>query len=239
MDAPVAPPTDGRGTHRSRRRSSERGVAPARRGNCNSMSATPSSAAGWRRRWPSCSTTRSASSEPPEAELRALYEARPDLVRTPARVSFTQVFFDRAEGERRAVRRPRGSVRAARMPRWRHGDRFLLGDTFADQDEQALAEHVRRAFAQAVFRRSRAAGRADRLGLRAAPGEGDGRAAVPDRRPSPRCASALRRNGTGNGRRAAKAQLYAGLMRKYQIVADPAVRPLARVPSRAMRRCGR
>src|SRR5215217_5924997 len=40
--------------------------------------------------------------EPPEAELRGLYETQPDLVRTPARVSFTQVFFRRGDGDGRA-----------------------------------------------------------------------------------------------------------------------------------------
>ena len=40
--------------------------------------------------------------QPTNAELRVLYDAHPDLVRTPARVSFTQVFFRREQGDGRA-----------------------------------------------------------------------------------------------------------------------------------------
>src|SRR5829696_5072650 len=40
--------------------------------------------------------------EPPEPELRVLYETRPDLVLEQARVSFTQVFFRREGGDDRA-----------------------------------------------------------------------------------------------------------------------------------------
>ncbi|WP_338067384.1 peptidylprolyl isomerase [Microvirga aerophila] len=88
--------------------------------------------------------------EPPEAELRALYETRPDLVRTPARVSFSQVFFRREQGDDRARTSLAALSNAAAHPEG-HGDRLLLGDTFADQDEQALANLFGASFAQAVM----------------------------------------------------------------------------------------
>src|SRR5829696_3340212 len=84
--------------------------------------------------------------EPPEAELRALYETRPDLVRTPARASFSQIFFHREQGGDRARTSLAALSDAAVLPA-EHGDRFLLGDTFADQDEQALANLFGAAFA--------------------------------------------------------------------------------------------
>src|SRR5215210_6387048 len=87
--------------------------------------------------------------EPPEAELRVLYGTRSDLVRTPARVSFTQVFFRREEGDDRVqatLAALSGDSIAAEQ-----GDRLLLGDTFADQDEPALTNLFGAPFAQAVL----------------------------------------------------------------------------------------
>jgi len=75
--------------------------------------------------------------EPPEAELRALYETRPDLVRTPPRVSFTQVFFRREHGDDRA-RATLATLSEGSAGPEEQGDGLLLGENFADQDEQAL-----------------------------------------------------------------------------------------------------
>src|SRR5215213_10296127 len=87
--------------------------------------------------------------EPPEAELRVLYETRSDLVRTPARVSFTQVFFRRGDQDGRVEATL--AVLSDDSIASDHGDRLLLGDTFADQNEPALANLFGAAFAQAVL----------------------------------------------------------------------------------------
>lgn len=67
--------------------------------------------------------------EPPEAELRALYEKRPDLVYSPARVSFTHVFFRSERGEGR-LRASLVALSGSNANEGLQGDRFLLGDTF-------------------------------------------------------------------------------------------------------------
>lgn len=88
--------------------------------------------------------------EPPETELRALYDSRPDLVHTPARISFTQVFFRREQGEDRA-RASLVALSNTSAVEDAQGDRFLLGNAFTDQDEQALATVFGADFAKAVF----------------------------------------------------------------------------------------
>ena len=106
------------------------------------------------------------------------------------------------------------------------GDRLLLGDTFADQDEQALTNLFGAAFAQAVLALpGRTLVGPDRVRLRAASGEGHGRCRRLRRVRLPRSASAWRRNGAASGRRRPRRSSFEGLMRKYQVVVDPAVRP--------------
>jgi len=163
--------------------------------------------------------------EPPEAELRALYETRPDLVRTPARVSFSQVFFRREHGDDRARTSLAALSNAAAHP-VDHGDRLLLGDTFADQDEQALANLFGADFAQAVM--------ALPIGNWSGPFESDygvhlvkvteapPSRALPFAEVRERLAAEWRRER----QETANAQLYESLLRKYRLVADPAVHPL-------------
>jgi len=163
--------------------------------------------------------------EPPEAELRALYEMRPDLVRTPARVSFSQVFFRREHGDNRARSSLAALSDTAALP-VEHGDRLLLGDTFADQDEQALTNVFGANFARAVM--------ALPVGKWSGPvesGYGLHLVKVTEAPPSrtllftevrERLAEEWRRQR----QEAANAQLYEGLLRKYRLAADPAVRPL-------------
>lgn len=162
--------------------------------------------------------------EPPEPELRVLYETRLDLVRTPARVSFTQVFFRREDGDGRA----RASLVALSDPAatpGEEGDRLLLGDTFADQDEPALTNLFGAAFAQAVL--------ALPAGRWSGPIEsGYGLHLVkvtavssPQARPFAEVRERLAEEWRRERQETAQAQLLQGLMRKYQVVVDPSVRP--------------
>ena len=163
--------------------------------------------------------------EPSEAELRTLYETRPDLVRTPARVSFSQIFFHREQGGDRARTSLAALSDAAALP-VEHGDRLLLGDTFADQDEQALANLFGAAFARSVMTLP--------VGHWSGPiesgyglhlvkvTEAPPTQALPFAEVRERLAQEWRRER----QETTNAQLYESLLRKYQLVADPAVRPL-------------
>lgn len=162
--------------------------------------------------------------EPPEDELCALYEARPDLVRTPLRVSFTQVFFHREQGDGRA-----GALLAtlsdSTAPPEQQGDRLLLADTFTDQDGQTLANLFGASFAQAVLDLP--------VGRWAGPVEsGYGLHLVKVTAVSPSQArpfAEVRDRLTEEWRRArqeaAQARLLQELMRKYRVAVDPAVLP--------------
>jgi parvulin-like peptidyl-prolyl cis-trans isomerase-like protein len=163
--------------------------------------------------------------EPSDAELRTLYETRPDLVRIPARVSFAQVFFRHEEGSDRARASLAALSNTAALP-VDHGDGLLLGDTFADQDEQALANLFGAAFARAMM--------ALPVGQWSGPVEsGYGLHLVKITEASPseelpfdkvrqRLTQEWRRQRQDTG----NTQLYDGLLRKYRISADPAVRPM-------------
>ncbi|MFL5158393.1 MAG: peptidyl-prolyl cis-trans isomerase [Microvirga sp.] len=161
--------------------------------------------------------------EPPEPELRVLYETRLDLVRTPAQVSFTQVFFRREDGDGRA----RASLAALSDDAIasEQGDRLLLGDTFADQDELALTNLFGAAFAQAVL--------ALPAGRWSGPIEsGYGLHLVkvtavspPQARPFAEVHERLAEEWRRERQETAQAQLLQGLMRKHQVVVDPSVRP--------------
>jgi PPIC-type PPIASE domain len=163
--------------------------------------------------------------EPPEAELRALYGTRPDLIHTPARVSFSQVFFRREHGDERARTSLAALSSAAALP-VEHGDRLLLGDTFADQDEQTLANVFGADFARSVMTLP--------VGHWSGPvGSGYGMhlikvtEALPSRaRPFAEVRENLAQEWRRERQETANAQLYEGLLRKYRLVADPAVRPL-------------
>jgi PPIC-type PPIASE domain len=143
-------------------------------------------------------------------------------------VSFIQVFFDRANGDdrARAARAALAMLSDASGEVAGDGDPFLLGDTFVDQDEQSLTSQFGAAFAQAL--------------LTAEPGHWSGPIAsshglhlvkVTAVQPSrARAFAEVRDRLTQEWHRqrqeTAGAQLYADLLRKYQIVADPPVRPL-------------
>jgi hypothetical protein len=163
--------------------------------------------------------------EPSEAELRTLYETRPDLVRPPARVSFAQVFFRGDEGSDRA-RASLAAISDAAADPAEHGDRLLLGDTFDDQDEQGLANLFGAAFARTVMTLP--------AGQWSGPVESSyGLHLVKVTEAPPSWAlpfDEVRERLTQEWRRlrqdTANAQLYDALVRKYRISADPAVRPM-------------
>jgi hypothetical protein len=162
--------------------------------------------------------------EPPEPELHVLYDMRPDLVGTPARVSFTQVFFRHEDGDGRARASLVALSDAAATP-GEEGDRLLLGDTFADQDEPVLTNLFGAAFAQAVL--------ALPVGRWSGPIEsGYGLHLVkvtavspPQARPFAQVRERLAEEWRRERQEKAQAQLFQGLMRKYQVVVDPSVRP--------------
>jgi hypothetical protein len=162
--------------------------------------------------------------EPPEAELRDFYETRPDLTRIPPRVSFTQVFFRREQGGDRA-RTSLAALSNANAEPDEQGDRLLLGDTFAEHDEQALTNLFGAAFARAVL--------ALPVGHWSGPIEsayGLHLVKVTDALPAPALSFAeARPRLVEEWRRVrqetANAELTGGLLRKYQLVVDPALRP--------------
>jgi len=162
--------------------------------------------------------------EPPEPELRGLYETRLDLVRTPARVSFTQVFFRREDGDGRARASLAALSDAVATPA-EEGDRLLLGDTFADQDEPALTNLFGAAFAQAVL--TLPAGRwsgpiESGYGLHLVKVTA---VSPPQARPFAEVRERLAEEWRRERQETAQTQLLQGLMRKYQVVVDPSVRP--------------
>lgn len=162
--------------------------------------------------------------EPPEDELRALYEKRPDLVRTPPRVSFTQVFFRREQGDDRA-RAALAALSNGSAVAEEQGDNLLLGDAFTDQDEQAVTNLFGASFARTVL-----ALPAKRWSGPIESGYGVHlvkvtAASPPEVRPFAEVRDRLAEEWRRERQEAAQAQLFQGLMRKYRVVVDPAVRP--------------
>jgi hypothetical protein len=162
--------------------------------------------------------------QPTEAELRTLYETRPDLTRIPPRVSFAQVFFQREQGDGRA-RASLAALSDANAAPDEQGDRLLLGDTFAEQDEHALTNLFGAAFARAVL--------ALPVGHWSGPIEsayGLHLVRVTEALPAPALSFAevqprLVEEWRRQRRETANAELTGGLLRKYRIVVDPALRP--------------
>ena len=160
---------------------------------------------------------------PTEAELRTFYDTHPDLVRTPGRVSFTQVFFRHEQGDGRA--RATLAALSDGAPAEEQGDNLLLGDTFADQDEQALTNQFGAAFAKAVL--ALPAGRwsgpiESGYGLHLVKVT---HASPPQARPLAEVRERLTEVWYRERQEIARAQLIDGLIRKYRIVADAAVQP--------------
>jgi parvulin-like peptidyl-prolyl isomerase len=162
--------------------------------------------------------------EPTEAELRALYEARADISRTRARVSFVQALFKGEQAENRA-RIELASLAEGSDPA-SSGDPLLLGDAFRDEEEQSLTAMFGPSFARAVFvaESGRWSGPfRSTYGLHLvkvtafAPSQS---------RPFEDVRERLKQEWRLARKEAAKRDLYVGLLRKYEIIADREVRPL-------------
>lgn len=167
--------------------------------------------------------------EPPEAELRDLYERRPDLVRAPPRVSFTQVFFRSGRDDDRARATLAALSDGSTAPE-EQGDSLLLGDAFTDQDEPALTNLFGASFARTVL-----ALPAERWSGPIVSGYGLHLVKVtavsrPQARPFAEVRERLAEEWRRERQQAAHTQLLQGLMRKYKVVVDPSVRPWLRMP---------
>jgi hypothetical protein len=162
--------------------------------------------------------------QPTEADLRALYEKRPELVQTPPRVSFTQVLFRNGAGDDRA-RATLADLLDGNAEPEKVGERLLLGDAFADQDEQALTNLFGAGFSQAVM--------ALPLGRWSGPIEsGYGLHLVKVTAIEPRewpvftdVRERLAEEWRRERQQTASAQQYQELLAKYRLVVDPTVRP--------------
>lgn len=162
--------------------------------------------------------------EPSETDLRSLYEKRPDLVRTPQRVSFTQVFFRREGGETRA-RATHTALSDGSAIAEEQGDRFLLGDTFADQDAQALTNLFGLSFARTILDLP--------VGQWSGPVESSyglhlvkvTAVSPPQPRPFVETRERLVEEWRRERQEAANTQLLHALVRKYRVTVEPTVRP--------------
>lgn len=162
--------------------------------------------------------------EPPEAELHVLYEARPELVLTPPRVSFSQIFFRREDGDDRA-RATLAALSDGAVDPEEQGDSLLIGATFADQDERALANLFGTSFARSVFdlpvgRWSDPVESSYGLHLVKVTAVSPSKA-----RPFAEVRARLAEEWRRGRQEAAQARLLQGLMGKYRVTANPAVRP--------------
>jgi hypothetical protein len=159
-----------------------------------------------------------------EAELRELYNARPDLSHGPTRVSFEQTFFRGAEGEDRASIQLASLT--AKLPTGSAGDPFLLGNVFTDEDERSLSNTFGASFSQNV--------------IAAEPGRWSGpfRSAYgfhlvrvtsmtpPRTLPFEEVRDRLVHEWQVIKQEHAKREGYEALLRKYDFAVDPEVRPL-------------
>lgn len=162
--------------------------------------------------------------EPPEVELRALYAKRPDIAMTSARVSFTQVFFRRELGDSRA-RSGLVALSGDTMVSQGQGDRLPLGETFVDQDEQALTTLFGSTFAQTVIHlpAERWSGPIESsYGLHLVKVTA---VSPPQARPFAEVRDRLVEEWRRERQEAARVQLFRSLMQKYRVTADPAVQP--------------
>jgi hypothetical protein len=94
-----------------------------------------------------------AASEPPtDEEIRAYFALRQEKYRKPARLSFTQIFFnpDRRENAARDARTALEALQRENPDLDSLGDRLMLPSTYADETETAVARTFGEDFAEAV-----------------------------------------------------------------------------------------
>lgn len=169
--------------------------------------------------------------EPAEEELRRLYEANRERFQSPARISFTHVYFNRdrrgeramADAEQALKELSRGAAPAKVVEL---GDPSLLPTEFADLDEQAVASQFGAAFARAVC--------AIEPGRWQGPIEsGYGLHLVrvadvhkPQLRSFAEVRAQLLEEWRSEKQKAADEAYFAGLIEKYDVVVDESVKPL-------------
>ena len=158
--------------------------------------------------------------EPGEDELRRLYHADMARYRTPARISFTQIFFKTETGARI------GLAQVALHGPAQLGDYTLLDRDYATLDEQTVSTLLGGQFAQQVF-----ALEPDRWQGPIISAYGFHLVRVSGREsPMLRPFGEVRTQVLEDWHRAQQAraneQFYAGLLKKYEVVVDETVRPL-------------
>jgi parvulin-like peptidyl-prolyl isomerase len=168
---------------------------------------------------------------PPEAELRALYDAERESYSEPAQASFVQVYFSREKHGERTVDEARKTLaklarEGERADPAQLGDPSLLPGALADADQRAISSSFGDDFANAV--------------LALAPGAWHGPIessygvhlvrVTARREPKARPYESVREDLVAEWRRGreekAKSDYFAGLLRKYDVQVSPAVRPL-------------
>ena len=168
---------------------------------------------------------------PPEADLRALYDAKRASFDEPAQVSFVQVYFSREKhGERTLDDAKRTLAKlereGARADPSQLGDPSLLPATLADADQRAISGSFGDDFAKAVLALSSGEWHGpieSSYGLHLV-------RVTARREPRARPYEIVREELSTEWHRdqaeKAKAEYFAGLLRKYDVQVSPAVRPL-------------
>ena len=83
--------------------------------------------------------------EPPEEELRRIYASGSVRYQTPARISFSQIFFNSEASAKNAL------AQVATQPASDLGDRTLLESDFRDVDQQTVSSILGNEFADKLF----------------------------------------------------------------------------------------
>lgn len=158
--------------------------------------------------------------EPDEEELLRFFEGRSSLYKTPARISFTQLYFQSETAARKALARL-----AAGSPD-ELGERSLLASDHVQADAQALTGQFGGEFAEAVFGVEVGVWQgplASAYGLHLVRVS-----AIEEARP--RSLTEVRgrvlEEYHREQRTQAKKLFYSALLKKYQVVADESVKPL-------------
>jgi len=167
--------------------------------------------------------------EPTEEDLRQFYDAHPERFEAEARVSFTHVFFSREQNKNAETRAKAALVTLSRDDATPEnmGDSLLIESEFHQVDKTTLAAHFGRDFADEVM--------ALQPGAWAGPIESayglhlvrvsEVQPAVPSKFAEVK--TEVLERWYEEREREANAQYLAGLLRKYDLVVDETVRPLA------------
>jgi len=172
--------------------------------------------------------------EPSEGELRQFYEAHHQEFRRQARVSFTQVFFDRAragaQANARQVLVELGGASDAALTTGK-GDQLLIEPEVRDADEGSVAAQFGQDFARAVFALAPGAWHGpieSAYGLHLVRISAITPAA---QRPFSEVRNEVLERWREVQRQDAEKRYFAELFKKYQIIIDDSVKPLVGTPA--------